>query len=471
MEPYFDEEYRKIALEDVDFPDFPDEYWPIIDHILDGKSIILAAPGGTGKSHCIRHVSIMLNKLRIRHYCTATTGIAAVNLAWAERGVSACTLHRWSGIGLGDESAEKLYSKVNNAKKAKEKWLNTQVLFIDEISMMGANLFDKLDYIGKKIRRSEEPWGGIQLVLSGDFLQLPPVNDAWVFQAEAWKQLSRDFKAVIFEKPKRYKDVKYFEMLLRIRDGKPTAEDIGILQSRVKAYDDFQSRIKQTDDKGALTIKPTILFSKKVDVDAYNNVELNKLTTPTIVFRAADMFKPYDKNAKQDYYTNLLDDTIPNTIQLKVGAQVLLKANLDVDAGLANGSRGVVTNLGPDHADVLFMSGGVHRVTLFSWKIEDKDALAVRTQLPLVLGYAYTIHRSQGLTLDYAICDLGPSVFCAGQAYVALSRVRNLEGLLISSLHPKAINADPVALKYTNELKKQILEDNNIVYTLVFPTN
>lgn len=450
---------------DPSYPDFPEEYWPIIDKLKDGDSIILHAPGGTGKSHSIRHLSIMLNRLGIINYCTATTGIAAVNLAWAERGVFASTLHRWSGIGLGDESAEKLYSKVNNSKKAKEKWLSTRVLFIDEISMMGANLFDKLDFIGKKIRKSDLPWGGIQLVLSGDFLQLPPVNDRWVFEADSWQSLS--LKPVIFEEPKRYKDVTYFGMLLRFREARHTPEDIAILKQRVKAYDALQSQNEA--DKSKLTIKPTILYSKKIDVDAFNTAELNKLTTPLTTYRASDMFKPYDRNAKQDYYTNLLDDTIPPTIQLKVGAQVLLKANLDVDVGLANGSRGVVTALGVDYADVLFMSSHVHRVPLYNWKIEDKDALAVRTQLPLILAYSVTVHKSQGLTLDYAICNLGASVFCSGQAYVALSRVRNLEGLLISDLHPKAITADEVALKYAAHLKKVEEEERNVIYELVFP--
>jgi len=451
--------------EDPSYPDFPEEYWSIIDAIKDGQSIILHAPGGTGKSYAIRHLSIMLNRYGIINYCTATTGIAAVNLAWAERGVYASTLHRWSGIGLGDESAEKLYSKVNNSKRSKEKWLSTRVLFIDEISMMGANLFDKLDFIGRKIRRSELPWGGIQLVLSGDFLQLPPVNDRWVFEASAWQSLS--IKPVIFEEPKRYKDVNYFKMLLRFREAKHTSADIAVLRERLKAYDTMQ--LQSEADKSKLTIKPTILFSKKVDVDAFNTMELNKLTTPITTYRASDMFKPYDRNAKQDYYTNLLDDTIPPTIQLKVGAQVLLKANLDVDEGLANGSRGVVTALGVDYADVLFMNKLVHRVPLYNWKIEDKDALAVRTQLPLILAYSITTHKAQGLTLDYAICNLGASVFCPGQAYVALSRVRSLEGLLISDLHPKAITADEVALNYAAHLKEVEAEERNVIYELVFP--
>ena len=382
--------------------------------------------------------------------CTATTGVAAINLNVPECKISGSTLHSWAGVGLAKDIPKKLHAKVYHDKRASNRWLHTDVLIIDEVSMLGADFIDKLDYIGRGIRtEKDKPFGGIQLILSGDFLQLPPVNEEWCFKSFVWEKL--DLIPFIFDKPYRYEDLDYFKLLLRVRKGNQTPEDIGKLRARTRSYDKLLKALKEA--KGHNVIKPTILYSKKVDVDYYNEQELGKLSGSEIEYIADDKFTPYNKKAKHDFYINKLDSIAPKTISLKVGAQVMLKCNLDVKGGLVNGSRGVILEAEPGSVYVRFVNGTKLRVKKQNWDIEDKDGKGARSQLPFILAYSITIHKAQGCTLDYAVCDLGPNVFAPGQAYVALSRVRSLRGLFISDLYPSCIKVDKSALKHSNHLE------------------
>lgn len=411
--------------------------------IENGQNVLLHGCGGSGKTYLIRELAKYLTTAGKVVVCTATTGIAAMNLSVPEASIAGCTLHSWSGIGLGDAPAQKLEAKVRYDGRAKKRWMTTDILIVDEISMMGASLLDKLDYIGRSIRRCNLPFGGIQFVFSGDFLQLPPVKDRWAFQSMVWSEAI--INTFILEEPKRYQDRRWFEMLLRFRRAIHTPEDIKFLRTRVKAYDVYLDSIAKAS---VTTIKPTILFSKKIDVDAQNDQELDKLRDPARTYIAEDAFTPYNSHAKYDHYIKPLDDTIPKAITLKKGAQVMLKANLDIEAGLANGSRGVVVEIIDSGVKVKWMDGTTTIVTQHTWTQEDKDGKASRSQMPLILAWSLTIHKCQGSTLDYAIVDVGPSVFCPGQAYVALSRVRSSEGLLLADLYPASIKADEDALNF-----------------------
>jgi len=425
-----------------------------------GLNIILHSSGGTGKSHSLRLIASYLTEQGKIVACTATTGVAALNLNVPEKQIMARTLHSWSGIKLGRLPAEKLYARVYQKKQYRDRWRETHVLIIDEISMLGSSLLEKLDYIGRKIRTPprrlkgeiSKPFGGLQLVLSGDFLQLPPVKDGWCFNSPVWKELQ--LIPIIFSEPKRYDDLRYFNLLLRVRKGEHTEEDLQLLQKRVHAYDRLQEILTEIDSP--TVIKPTILFSKKIDVQAYNEKELAKLPGPTQEFCCVDTFTAFTKGTRGDSYLQLLDDMIPKAVILRVGAQIMLKANLDVQAGLVNGTRGVITEISTEGDEpvvsVKFLNGKSLRLIRHSWSIEDKDGFASRSQFPLILAWACTIHKGQGATLDYAICDLGPSVFTEGQAYVALSRVRNLKGLFISELYSPRIEVNPEALEFEKEL-------------------
>ena len=425
----------------------------ILRAIDGGKNIIIHAPGGTGKTLSLRRIARYLKIQGKCVYCTATTGVAAINLNIPEDEIYASTLHSWGGVGLAREDASKICAKImSKNKKARERWEIAEILIIDEVSMLGAEFIDKLNYIGQELRKNyNQPFGGIQLILSGDFLQLPPVKDEWAFESGTWKELN--LHPIVLDKPIRYDDEVYFRLLLRVRKGTCTITDHKKLRARVRAYDKLHALLKKEDN--TKVIKPTILYSRRIDVDNHNSQEMEKLPGEEKVYIAEDTFAARRKGVKRDRYEARLDNTIPQIVALKVGAQVMLKTNLDIEQGLVNGSRGVVMELGDDFAFVRFINGVRLRIFRNVWKDEDKDAVFTRSQLPFILAWGITIHKGQGATLDYAICDLGPSIFAAGQAYVALSRVRNLRGLFISEFYQKSIQVDKKALKYVQTLEGQ----------------
>lgn len=429
----------------------------VVESLEKGESVLLHGPGGTGKSWTIQHVAIALTQQGFKIACTATTGKAAISLNVPEFNIMASTLHSWAGVGLAKSSPLKLAAKIKTSKKYFKRWTEIDVLVIDEISMLGAEFFSKLDFIAKYVRENKSPFGGITLLLSGDFLQLPPVKDRWVFEGSEWNELK--FKTFPMLIPKRYEDIKWFETLNRIRKGQFTKDDISILQKRERAYHKLQSIIENEDSSEV--IKPTILFSKKVDVEGYNEDELQKLEHPDVIFVAIDSFIPKKPGTLLEEYLPQLDDAVSNLIMLKVGAQVMLCVNLDVGEGLVNGSRGVITEINEtlnkeySHTvKVRFLNGMLVTISPNVWEIVDKKGKASRTQIPLVLAWAITIHRVQGTTLDYAVVDCGPSVFTYGQAYVALSRVRSIKGLFLSEFYIGSLKTNRHALRYVNGIEQ-----------------
>lgn len=440
----------------------------VILAIENGQNVLLHGSGGTGKSTILLGVASHFTEAGRIVYCTATTGIAAVNLSQPAKLIAGSTIHSWSGVGKAEDPPQKLLAKVRYNEGAKKRWLETDILIIDEISMLSADLLDKLDFIGRDMRREKSsPFGGLQIVFSGDFLQLAPVKAKWCFQSMAWKQITETLKPFILDEPKRYEDVDWFHMLLRFRKAEHTVEDVKFLHSRVKAYENW---LKSGASKDIKTVKPTVLHSRKDEVDFHNDKELRKLPGKPEEFIAVDNFVKYNNHARFDDYMKPLEDEIPRCISLNIGAQVMLKANLDIKGGLANGSRGVITEVNGPSADtgsegsvrVKWLNGKVTTVSVHTWTQEDKDGKATRSQIPLILAWAYTIHRSQGCTLDYAICDLGPSCWLPGMAYVALSRVRSSQGLFLVEFYPPVIKADLLALEYVNELE-------NVVAAIVEP--
>ena len=291
-----------------------------------------------GKTFLLRQIAAQFAAAGKKVCATATTGIAAINLSVPEYRVAGSTLHSWAGVGLGDSHPQKLAARVMHDERARKRWMTTDILIIDEVSMLGAAFFDKLDFIGRDIRKSPDiPFGGLQIIFSGDFLQLPPVNDKFTFESFAWKEIENlGLKTFVLEEPKRYEDIEWFYMLLRIREAKPTTEDIKFLRTRVKAYQDY---LKSLESNETLVVKPTILFSKKVDVEYENNRELDELPGMFKDFKAEDIFTAFNSHARPEHYMKPLDDAIPVYIRLKIGAQVMLKANLDIQGGLANGTQ------------------------------------------------------------------------------------------------------------------------------------
>ena len=421
------------------------------------KNVLIIGPGGTGKSYIIKNLLLKAKDKNIKIEATASTGVAAVN-------INGTTLHRFFGVGLCQGHIDNIIRKVMKNYDATQRITNTKILFIDEISMIGAELFDKLDQVAKYIRKNNEPFGGIKLILSGDFLQLPPVKDKWIFLSNIWEKLQ--FKLFFLKEPKRYNDLEFYDMLMRAREGVLTQNDIGKIIERTKAYDIYINN-NNNDDVEKNIVKPTILYSQRIDVDFINKNEINKLSSDIHLYNAHDFVLPNDEKCDQIFldistekYKQELDYLAPVILELKIGTQVMITRNLNVEEGICNGTRAVVTELNTETITVKTCSGIELLISPVIFSFEDKDIKICRKQLPIIVAFALTIHKSQGSTIDFCIIDLGPTIFSPGQGYVALSRVRDWNSLLINGFLRKSIKADKKAIEYVNYLEELYYEDN-----------
>ena len=417
--------------------------------ILQGKSIFLTGPGGTGKSFLIKEVFNALPQTGREPSLTAMTGCAALLLH-----PKAKTLHSWSGVGLGTDAVPLLVGKIKKSRRAVLRWLKTDTLVIDEVSMMTPDLFEKLEEVSRTIRRDQRPFGGLQIIMVGDFYQLPPVSredTKFVFESPLWAKLgliTHDLTQIV-----RQKDEAFQTILNQARCGQLTKESLKILKRRMNL--DYKS----------MEIQPSMLFTRRAEVDTINMNHLRKLTGDRKTYKASTVFNPLTQTQ------GLTNDT-PEVVQaiqgldkiaaysteltLAVGAQVMLLTNMNPGAGLVNGSRGVV--IGFDRptkddtaaTDTLFpvvrFKSGIQIIQHHDW---DTDMPGIkRQQLPLKLAYAITIHKAQGATLDCALIDVGGRTFEYGQAYTALSRLKDMESLFIHDISLDAFRAHPKVVEF-----------------------
>lgn len=401
--------------------------------VMRGESIFLTGPGGTGKSYLLgllsEHVPRDTGKVLA---ITALTGCAALLL-----GHGAKTLHSWAGIGLGKGTAEHHAANIRKISPLSQRWRKTEVLIIDEVSMLTPELLELLEEIARIVRRNERPFGGLQVVFVGDFFQLPPVQKGgeikFAFESPAWSKAIQ--RTVALKRIFRQEDRVFQELLEEARVGELSKPSLTLLETRKEA----------SYDKNP--IQPTMLFTRKADVESINKSNLDRLEGEVYTYTARTLpsghpaseitrvVERMDKEAP--YMTNLL---------LKKGAQVMLLTNLDQENGLVNGSRGVVIDFkeGPSRLPIVEFKNGLRMsIDPAKWP-SDHDVPIVREQIPLRLAYALTIHKAQGATLDCALIDIGPSTFEYGQAYVALSRVKNFESLYIFDVAQSAFRAHPV---------------------------
>ena len=418
----------------------------VIKKLIDGDNIFLTGGGGVGKSYLL---SVIYNELpgilrektgKIPHIqMCALTGCAALLL-----GNKAKTIHSWAGIALGKGTVSELRDKIRKNRKAMRNWISTDLLIIDEISMMTAELLDKLNELAKKIRSNQSLFGGIQLLLVGDFFQLPPVNkndekSIFAFESELWKEIKTSIELTQIL---RQKDENFIAILKEARQGSLTKNSCDILRSR----QDLNWRANK--------IKPTLLFPKRVEVDAVNDSNLRALTGKRYTYDARiihDLIPSGYMDANFNRALELFDANAPFSVHLEltIGAQVMLIAN--IESGLVNGSRGVIIDFALDLPVVEFLNGIKRTIGNHSWPIEDYE-LVSRSQIPLRLAWASTCHKAQGITLDSALIDIGSSVFEYGQAYVALSRVRSLDALYVYDFDPIAFKAHPRVKEFYKNL-------------------
>jgi ATP-dependent DNA helicase PIF1 len=418
-----------------------------------GQSLCITGPGGSGKSFLISHIRKYCHDLMIDLAVTALTGTAASLICGQ-------TLHGWASIGLGKDSAVDIISSLKRKPNLAKKWQTVQVLIIDEVSMMSMELFNKLHLIAQGIRHNTAFFGGIQLVLCGDFAQLEPIGSPKLcFEAELWKE-HISANTVYLSKIFRQTDPVFQRILLNLRLGNLTDEDKAVLNSRIMV-DESDAEITVSDgEKDVQTIKATLLYPLKKDVNRINTVELQKLIAQgakSKTYQSID-YVVHRKNKKpmtlQPSHTTTLNKctNAAESLVLAIGAQVMLTKNKSLDEHLVNGSRGVVLNI--DEAGnpvIMFDHGQQLTVTPENFEIESGENLIIRKQIPLILAWALTIHKCQGATLTNVITDLS-DIFGYAQAYVTLSRVRSLEGLFIISINYSKIKCNPKVKKYYQEL-------------------
>lgn len=404
--------------------------------IAAGNNVLVTGSAGTGKSTLLRALRRM-PKLQI----AASTGIAAVN-------VGGLTLHSWAGLGKGDDPVKDIVAKIQfgrNRNGTYDRICSTKILCIDEISMAGAALLNTTDAVFRAIRKDSRPFGGMQMVFFGDFLQLPPVittpveqaAGTFAFQSEAWK--SANVKTAMLTQVFRQADAEFSTALNDIRMGECTERAMALLRSR-------HANSGVVDENPE--IRPVIIHTHNRAVDEMNLTELDNIEGPEEVYLAAD----YGSNsgALATLQKNCL---APERLRIKVGAQVMLLANLDTKLGLANGSVGIVQSICrySKIPTVKFENGVVSMVPQNTWEIKsDGVVVASRNQIPLRLSYAITTHKSQGMTLGKVRCHLA-GVFTDGQTYTALSRVRTADGLFIADGGRRSIRANPDAVRFYRE--------------------
>jgi len=414
---------------------------------LTGRNMFLTGAAGVGKSFLLRHmVSILQSRCANGGdsvAVTASTGIAASHIA----GV---TLHSWAGIGIASgKDPAKLIQKVRNNRGASHRWRTTKTLVIDEISMIDGVLFEALDAIGKAVRgNSRQPFGGLQLILSGDFYQLPPVSlryAGFVFSSNAWKN-GNIIVAELTTVVRQEGDLKFVRILRELREGKCSSEVENILATC------HVSRKKRSTDG----IVPTKLYCTNKTVDSENNARLEGLPGMGQSFEAKDRFKGNYTRRVQTSLRQATDRKAPSVIRLKTGAQVMLLKN-SPGWNLVNGSRGVV--IGFDSNDergkntsypiVRFTGGAIHTIEPFVVFQATTGGAMTREQLPIKLAWCLTVHKSQGMTLDRLELQLDDA-FDYGQAYVALSRVQSLAGLWIKgkSVTQQMVKAHPDVIEF-----------------------
>jgi len=418
----------------LDFTSLSNQQSQVLESFQAGRNIFVTGGAGSGKSYLLNFLKRNFSQFGLE--VTASTGIAAVNIGGS-------TIYSWAGIGLANMPLEQIIENLFTAKlsRVRRKIIQAKALAIDEISMISAEVLEILDQVLKVVRQNNKPMGGLQLLFFGDFLQLPPIKKMgedvnFCFNSKVWSDL--DLEVFVLEEIFRQKDQKFIKVLNNLRFGKIDEDDRKTLESRVGAVDNNS------------IIRPTILTTHNIKVEKINEAELKKIPRLEMANQAeyfGDVYKVefLKKNC-----------IAADILRLKVGAQVMMTKNTYQKEGITNGSLGIIRDFSSKKSYPLveFANGKILTIGPEEWLIEKFDiekkmmiTEAGVTQIPLILAWAMTIHKSQGLTLDKISCDLS-DIFSAGQAYVALSRARSLEGIFIDSINFNRITADNDASRY-----------------------
>lgn len=414
-----------------------------------GKNIFLTGAAGAGKTYVLNKYIEYLKRHDVVVAVTASTGIAATHL-------QGMTIHSWSGIGIKDDLDDKDLLNLKKNSRIKRHYEEAKVLIIDEISMLHPHQLDMVDQVAKTILKSAEPFGGMQVIFCGDFFQLPPVSNvrdidekSFAFESIAWQ--NADVHVCYLEEQHRQSNDELLTVLNDIRSGTAGEHTKLPLRTRYKK-------------EPAGDIKPTKLYSRNINVDSINERELNSID------KDEEYFEMETKGHSKLVEGLKKSCLAPYELRVKVGAQVMFIKN-DPLGRFVNGTRGIVVGYHKEHGWPVVRTVNNKTVTAYpeDWKFEDNGKITARlSQVPLRLAWAITIHKSQGMTLDAAEMDLGDT-FEPGMGYVALSRVRTLDGLKLMNLNDMALRVHPKILDQDKNFKRdsqntvKLLEDMDTI--------
>ena len=389
-----------------------------LDILKTGANVFLTGEPGAGKTHVINQYIAWLEAAGLKVAVTASTGIAATH-------IGGMTIHSWSGLGIRDQLSAYDLDQIGTNEKVVKRAKNAHALIIDEISMLDGKVLDMVDQILRTVRQKPESFGGVQIVVVGDFFQLPPVTRngdmmRYAFESRAWDN-ARPLVCYLTEQH-RQED----ELLL------------GLLGSirRNQIEDDHYTLLQEQTSIAFEHVEPTKLYTHNADVDAVNSAKLAELPAPSRTFKMSGVGR---KPLIEGLIKNCLS---PEFLYLKEDALVMCTKN-NFEEGYVNGTLGRITRFEEGYPVIETTDGELITMKPTTWEIvEDKKVLASIEQLPLRLAWAITVHKSQGMSLDAAEIDLSKA-FVYGQGYVALSRVRSLQGLKVLGMHPNALQVDP----------------------------
>jgi len=396
-----------------------------------GQSVFLTGEPGAGKTHTVNAYVEYLRERGIEPAITASTGIAATH-------IHGMTIHSWSGIGIKRALTKDDLEKLAHNKFINRRLKKAHILIIDEISMLAAHTLEMVDAVCRKVRNIQHPFGGLQVVLVGDFFQLPPISRGgeerakFAFQSGAWMEL--DPVVCYLTEQHRQDDAEFLSVLSAIRSGEYNEVHRGHLQGRVGKFQKTNQELPR-------------LFPHNADVDTINTRELRKLAGGEREFLM-------ESSGGEHYIETLKRGCLsPERLVLKVGATVMCTKN-NTEMGYINGTLGTVTGFSSDGRPIVkSFEGQQFTLEPMEWAIEEDGKVKARiSQIPLRLAWAMTIHKSQGMSMDAAVIDLSGS-FEYGQGYVALSRVRRLAGLFLLGFNERALQVHPEVLVYDEQFQ------------------
>lgn len=406
----------------------------IQEYIDKGHNIIITGGAGVGKSYTIKKIVEQYGNDKNIALCS-TTGIASVNIGGQ-------TLHSFLNIGMcKTNNIEREYTRIiYNSYAQWQEVKKCDMLIIDEISMCDGFLFELIDRVLRWIRQDMSPFGGVQMILVGDLYQLPPVqvnDNDFFFNTAAYAY--GNFKSVVLKKVYRQSDKKFIDVLNRIRYAKHTQDDIDYLNKR-----DFSNK------QNYALLDTTCLFPTNNEADVLNRYRLNHIEGEIEKFNAVDTYlsnSPYRKD-----YNKVL--RVPETLELKEGARVILLYNINTDIGLCNGSVGhYIKN--ENGLLLVNFNGENHLISQVNFEVFEKGKTVFkRLQYPLTLGWGISIHKAQGMTLDNVAINFS-KIFAPSQAYVALSRAKSYEGLYLKGLTKKSVFIDDRVVEFMNKMESK----------------